>query len=345
MDIKKKVPNIQENISLANYTTFKIGGPSKYFFIAEDEKKIKKAVSAARELNLKYFILGGGSNILISDKGFDGVVIKVESRKLKVESRKLESKTIYADAGTNLGTLVKFSVDNNLTGMEWAIGIPGTLGGAIRGNAGAFNYSISDFIKTVEVLDAQEEKNKKLKISTCGGSAEGGKVQNHNSKLKTFKNKDCGFKYRNSIFKRNKNLIILAAEIRLEKGDSEISEKKIQEYLQKRKSVQPLEYPSVGSIFKNILFSKVSSKTFKKCPQIEQFRQAGKIPAGWLIENAGLKGKKIGGAQISEKHSNFIINTGNASAEDVVILISLIKQKIRNKFDLQLMEEIEYAGF
>ena len=159
INIKHKLPNIQENVLLADYTTFKIGGPAKYFFIAENEKEIKKAVETAKELNLKYFILGGGSNVLISDKGFDGIIIKVESRKLKVESRKPESKTIYADAGTKLGTLVKYSVEKNLTGMEWAAGIPGTLGGAIRGNAGAFNYSISDFVKTVKVLDTQEKKN------------------------------------------------------------------------------------------------------------------------------------------------------------------------------------------
>ncbi len=335
INIKHKLPNIQENVLLADYTTFKIGGPAKYFFIAENEKEIKKAVETAKELNLKYFILGGGSNVLISDKGFDGIIIKVESRKLKVESRKPESKTIYADAGTKLGTLVKYSVEKNLTGMEWAAGIPGTLGGAIRGNAGAFNYSISDFVKTVKVLDIQERETQNSKL----------KAQSYNSKVKILKNKDCKFGYRKSIFKYNKNLIVLAAKIRFKKGDSEISGKKIQEYLQKRKSVQPLEYPSVGSVFKNILFSEISPEAFKKCPKLEQFRQAGKIPAGWLIENAGLKGKKISGAQISEKHNNFIINTGNASAKDVVILISLIKQKVRNKFDLQLMEEIEYIGF
>jgi UDP-N-acetylmuramate dehydrogenase len=338
INIEQKLPGIQKNISLKNHTTFKIGGSAKYFFIAKNEKEITKAVKTAKELNLKYFILGGGSNILIFDKGFDGLVVKIQNFRLRFQKNfggQAKLKTIYVDAGVKLGELVKFSVDNNLTGMEWAAGIPGTLGGAIRGNAGAFNYSISDFVKTVEILDIQGEKIQNPKS----------KIQKYNSKLKTFKNEDCGFEYRNSVFKRNKNLIILAAEIRLEKGNSETSKKKIQEYLQKRKSVQPLKYPSAGSVFKNILFSEISPEAFKKCPKLEQFCQAGKIPVGWLIENAGLKGKKIGGAQVSEKHSNFIINTGNARAEDVVILISLIKQKVRNKFDLQLMEEIEYIGF
>ena len=153
MDIEKKLPNLQKNVLLANYTTFNIGGPARYFLVAKNEEEIKKAVKAAKELNLKYFILGGGSNILISDKGFDGLVIK-----LQVTNYKLQGKTIYAEAGVNLGKLVRFSIENNLSGLEWAAGIPGTLGGAIRGNAGAFNYSISDFVKTVEVLNIQEKE-------------------------------------------------------------------------------------------------------------------------------------------------------------------------------------------
>jgi UDP-N-acetylmuramate dehydrogenase len=327
-NIKQKLPNIQENISLKNYTTFKIGGPAKYFYVAENKEEIKKAVETAKELNLNYFILGNGSNILISDKGFDGLVIKLQVTRLpSLEAKatggqasyKLQGNNIYAEAGVKLGELVKYSVDNNLTGMEWAAGIPGTLGGAIRGNAGAFGKSMADIIQEVTAL------NKDLRFTIYD--------------LRNIK-----YGYRDSIFKHNKD-IILSAVLKLEKGNSEISQKKIQEYLQKRKSIQPLEYPSVGSVFKNILFSEISPEAFKKCLKLEQFRQAGKIPAGWLIENAGLKGKKIGGAQISEKHSNFIINTGNASAEDVIILISLIKQKVRNKFDLQLMEEIEYVGF
>ncbi len=321
-NIKQKLPDIQENVSLKNYTTFRIGGPAKYFFIAENEKEIKKAVETAKELNLKYFILGGGSNILISHKGFDGLVIKTQNSRLRFQKNfggQAKLKTIYVDAGVKLGELVKFSVDNNLTGMEWAAGIPGTLGGAIRGNAGAFGYSMADIIQEVTTL------NKDLRFTIYD--------------LRNIK-----YGYRDSIFRSNKD-IILSAILKLEKGDSKISEKKIQEYLQKRKSIQPLKYPSVGSIFKNILFSEVSPEAFKKCLKLEQFRQSGKIPAGWLIENTGLSGKKIGGAQVSEKHSNFIINIGNARAEDVAILISLIKQKIRNKFDLQLMEEIEYIGF
>jgi len=342
MDIEKKLPNLQKNISLKNYTTFKIGGPAKYFLTAGNKEEIKKAVELAKKLNLNYFILGGGSNILVSDKGFDGIVIKIQNSKFKVQNQNSKLKTIYAEAGVKLGTLVEYSIEKSLTGLEWAIGIPGTLGGAIRGNAGAFNYSISDFVKIVGVLDIQEEKIKNAKGSN---HLKPNKIQNDRLKFKIFENKDCEFGYRESIFKHKKNLIILAAEIQLEKGDSKISKKRIQKYLQRRKSVQPFEYPSAGSVFKNILFSEISPEALKKCSKIEQFRQVGKIPAGWLIENVGLKGKKIGGAQISEKHANFIINTGNAKAEDVTILISLIKQKVRNNFGLQLMEEIEYVGF
>jgi UDP-N-acetylmuramate dehydrogenase len=329
-NIKKKLPGIQKNISLKKYTTFNIGGPTRYFLVAKNEEEIKKAVKTAKELNLEYFILGGGSNILISHKGFDGLVIKVESRKSKVESQ-----TIYAEAGVNLGKLVKFSIENNLSGLEWAAGIPGTLGGAIRGNAGAFGKSMADIIQEVTTL------NKDLRFTIYDLPASNASLA-RNAVSTAGRRSDTGrrnikYGYRDSIFKRNQD-IILSAILKLEKDDSKIFQKKIQEYLKKRKSTQPLEYPSAGSIFKNPKYS-------EKYPELKKFSKCGIIPVGWLIESVGLKGKKIGGAQISKKHSNFIINTGNARAEDVVILISLVKQKVRNKFGLQLMEEIEYIGF
>jgi UDP-N-acetylmuramate dehydrogenase len=257
---------------------------------------------------------------LVSDNGFDGLVIKIQNSRLRPTGGQAK-KIIYAGAGVYLAELIKFSTSKNLTGLEWAIGIPKiTVGGAIVSNAGAFGKSMSEIIQKVIILDEKSQ------------------VANYNFK-------DCKFGYRESVFKHKKNLIILAAEIKLEKGDSKVSREKIREYIKKRKSSQPLEYPSAGSIFKNISFSEILPETLNKCPMLEEFREAGKVPAGWLIEAVGLKGKKIGQAQISEKHANFIINTGNARAEDVIILISLTKQKVRNKFGLQLMEEIEYVGF
>ncbi len=315
---------IQKNILLLKYTTFKIGGSAKYFCVAENVDEIKEALEFAEKNKLKVFVLGGGSNLLISDRGFDGIVIRITNYELRIAGNK-----IICGTGVPLAKLVSKSVKNNLTGLEWTVGIPGTVGGAIVNNAGANGSSMSDVVEEVEVLHK-------------GSTALSGLWNQH--KLKS---KQCKFSYRNSIFKEEKSYIILNAILKLEKGSEKEGKKIISEYLKLRKEKQPLEYPSAGSVFKN---PKVDEKylkdIIKKYPELKNIAKNNIIPAGWLIEQVeGLKGKKIGGAMISEKHCNFIVNIGNAKAEDVIILISLIKQKIRNKFDIQLVEEIEYLGF
>jgi len=294
MNIEKLLPDIKKNIFLRNYTTFRIGGPAKYFFVAKTKEDLTKAIQMAKKSNLPFFILGGGSNILVSDKGHNGLVIKIKNQKSKIKNNR-----IFAEAGLALNRLVKLSLKNNLTGMEWAVGIPGTIGGAIYGNAGAFKKSMKDLIKEVEVFDTKDEK------------------------IKIFKNKDCKFGYRDSIFKKKKNLIILSASLQLKKGKKMKIKEKIKRYLNYRKETQPLNFPSAGSIFKN-------PKNFY---------------AGFLIEKCGLKGKRIGNAKISEKHANFIVNLGNGKAKDVKKLIKLIKKKVKNKFKIELEEEIQYLSF
>ncbi|MGC9049074.1 MAG: UDP-N-acetylmuramate dehydrogenase [Patescibacteria group bacterium] len=304
---------ILENVILVPYTTLKIGGPAKYFFEAKSKNDIIDAIRWAKEKSVNYFILGGGSNILISDAGFNGLVIKIQDSRFKIQDSK-----IVVGAGLDLARLVQIATENSLTGLEWAAGIPGTVGGAIRGNAGAMGQSMSEIIKQVDVLV-------------------------DNEKIEQWDNKQCQFGYRDSVFKQNPNLIILSAEIQLEKGDKQEIQKKIEKYLEKRKS-QPIE-PSAGCVFKNIEVDKLSDypKLCQKYPEIKGAVKNEKLSAGWLIEQCDLKGKQIGQAKISEKHANFIVNLGGAKAEDVLILISLIKQRVRNKFGIQLQEEIEIA--
>lgn len=308
---------IQENILLAPYTTFKIGGKARYFYVAKNTAEIKKAVEFAKGLNLPYYIIGNGSNILVSDRGFDGLVIRVMNLNFEIAD-----KGLYVESGITLNKLVIDSVKEGLTGLEWLIGIPGTVGGAILGNAGAFGYSLGDVVESVKVLDPD------------------------NLKEETLSAKECDFSYRNSIFK-TKKYIILGATLKLKKGDKEENERMIKEYIAKRQGKHPAG-PSAGSVFKNPLI-KENQKAFKgilkRYPEAEKFKETGKIPVGWLVEEYGLLGKKIGGAKIPDVHGNFIINTGNATAEDVVMLISLIKQKIRVNFNIQLEEEIQYVGF
>jgi len=305
MEIKDLLPEVRENVLLAEYATLKIGGSAKYFFSADDNEDIIRAIKAAKKFGLPFFILGGGSNILFSDDGFDGLVIKIQSSKSKIQNN-----IIWAEAGMMLSELVKLAEEEGLSGLEWAAGIYGTVGGAIRGNAGAFDGQILDVVKTVEYFDAQKEK------------------------IEQRSNKECCFDYRSSIFKKNKNFIIFSCELELKKGNREEIKRKIDGYKSYREERHPLNYPSAGSVFKN---PKPTERIIRDYPEIVK---DGVVPAGFLIEQAGLKGRIVGGAQISEKHCNFIVNLGNAAAKDILELIKIVKENVKNKFGINLEEEI-----
>ena len=313
MNIKTFLPTVQENVPLSQYSSFRIGGPARYFFIAKTEEDIIKALKAAQEMGLSFFLLAGGSNVLFSDKRFNGLVIKIQLGQGKAELRGLD---ILVQAGESLAKIVKLSLESGLTGMEWANGIYGTIGGAVRGNAGAFGYSMEDIIKEVRILELP-----KLEI-------------------KNFSVENCEFSYRDSVFKHNKNLVILSVKISLKRGNILEIKKRAEEYIRYRQERQPLEYPSAGSIFKNIPLELINKKLFDEYPELNKFSKKGIIPAGFLIEQVGLKGQEVGQAQISEKHCNFIINLGQAKSQDVKDLIFLSKKKIFDRFGIKLEEEI-----
>jgi len=287
----------KKNVSLKNYTTFRIGGPAKYFFEAKTKEDLVKAFKMAKKIDLPFFILGGGSNVLFSDKGFNGIVIKIQCSSIKSQIKsKTQNSKIYAEAGVKLSDLIKLSLKNSLTGLEWATGIPGaTLGGTIHNNAGAFNVSIADVVKTVEVFDTAD------------------------SKIKNLDAKQCNFNYKQTIFKQQKNLIILSCILQLKKSTKKAVEEQINYVLNYREKNHPMKFSSAGCIFEN----------------------PSDVRAAELIEKCGLKGKKIGDAQISEKNANFIINLGKASSEDVLKLINLVKKEVKNKFGIKLKEEIK----
>jgi len=303
----------QKNINLASLTTFQIGGPADYFYEAKNSEELTEAVREAKNNNWPIFILGGGSNILVSDEGFRGAVIKAQNAKCKIQNEN----TIFCEAGVLLSKLVAESLKMGATGLEWAIGIPGTIGGAIVGNSGAYGQSISESIKEVEVLN----------LTTLT--------------KKTYAPDDCQFQYRESIFKKN-NEIVLSVVLKLSKNDGQNNLELIKKYLKQRKSKIP-PYPSAGSVFKNIEVKNMPPKTLKNIPA--EVIKAEKLAAGYLIEQCGLKGKKIGGAEISEQHANFIINNNFASARDVVTLIELCKKEVEQKFEIKLTEEIRLVGF
>jgi len=288
---------IKQNEPLANHCTYRIGGPARVLFLAANEREIIAGIETAEENRFKMMILGGGSNILFSDRGFDGLVLKLANNFIKIAEEKENRAVVLAGAGAPLAALVKFALDNSLAGMEWAAGIPGTAGGAIRGNAGAFGREIGASVLRVRAL---EISGKSVVPAIVG-------------------KEDCAFGYRESVFKRNKNLVITAAKFVLEKGNANEIADKIKECAEKKRISQPLDFPSAGSVFKN--------------------------PEGFfaakIIEDCGLKGRSAGGAQISEKHANFIVNRGNARADDVLALIAQIKAAAKEKFAVDLKEEIE----
>ena len=322
--------DLKKNISLAKHTTFKIGGPAKYFCSAKRKEDLIEAIKMAKQKNLPFFILGNGSNILFSDKGYKGLIIKSQISNLKSQKNK---KDIWAEARVKLKDLVKLSTESSLTGLEWAAGIPGTVGGAVWGNAQAFNSKMSNLVKEVEVLDV-----KTLEINPSASLRINGE---RSRTIKNLSKKQCQFSNKNSIFKKKRNFIILSVILKLKKGDERDIQKKIKEYLKYRRKNHPLNFPSAGCAFKNYQGEIKNQKLLEDFSELKKFNKLGIIPSAYLIEKCGLKGRQIGGAQISEKHANFIINLGNAKSKDVLVLIKLIKQKVKNKFGIVLKKEIE----
>lgn len=313
-ELKKDFPKIKKNILLKNYTTFKIGGPAEYFLEANNKEEVLKAVKLAKKIKLPIFVLGGGSNLLVSDNGFKGLVIKLNNTKIEL----LNNNIISADAGVQFGKLVDFSIKNSLEGLEWAGGLPGSFGGAVRGNAGAFGGETKDSIIEVQALDSKFN-------------------------FKKFNNKQSQFSYRNSIFKKN-NWPVVSAKIKLKEGDKKKLKEIADSMKDYRKQKHPLEFPNAGSIFKNVDLNQFSEKMKKDLSFIVKKDPFPVVPTAYLISESGLKGTKVGKAQVSEKHPNFIVNIGGATAVDVIKLIAIIKNKVKDKYNVNLETEVQFIG-
>jgi UDP-N-acetylmuramate dehydrogenase len=314
--IIKSLPGAKKNVLLKNFTTYKIGGPAKYFFVAKSKEKLIDALKIAKNFKVPVFILGGGSNLLISDKGFNGLVIKID-----ISSIEFKKNYIIAGAGASLTKLANLSASKGLSGLEWAAGIPGTVGGAIYGHAQAFGTKISHSIKKVEMINIETFQVKILSA------------------------KQCQFALKNSIFKKNKNLAIVFAVLELKTGKLKEIKEKIAEFITYRKTKHPINFASAGSTFVNPEIEIKNKKLLDKFPELIEHNKKGIIPAGYLIAKCGLAGKKIGKAQISKKHANFIVNLGGAKAKDVLALLKLAKQKVKRTFGIDLQIEVQFVGF
>lgn len=285
---------IKENEPMRNHTTWRIGGPVELLVQPESTEELRQALQEAKASRKPFYVIGSGSNLLVADDGLAGTVIKLGG---SLRGLQMTGQTIIAEAGVPLPFLARKAAEHNLSGLEFAAGIPGTIGGAVVMNAGAYQSQMSDIVTGVTCCDAE-------------------------GKLLTLSTEQCGFSYRNSRFKQQKDLVVVSVQLELKAGKKEEILAQMQKNTTARNAKQPVEYPSAGSIFKNP-------------PQ---------DAAGRLVELVGAKGWRQGGAMVSEKHSNFIINTGAATCEDVLQLVKKVKQAVLDKTGVLLEEEILLLG-
>lgn len=278
---------------MSRHTTFRIGGPADYFAVPRSAEEIKDTIAICRQEGTPYYILGNGSNLLVGDKGYRGVVIQVYKNLNQIRT---EGELIYAQAGALLSKIAAEALEHSLKGFEFASGIPGTLGGAVMMNAGAYGGEMKQVIESAVVMTQEGE-------------------------IKTLSLEELDLGYRTSIIARN-NYVVLEAVIRLTKGDAEEIRSYMEELKGKRVTKQPLEYPSAGSTFK---------------------RPEGFF-AGKLIEDAGLRGFRVGNAQVSEKHCGFVINRGGATAAEVISLMEQVADKVEANAGVRLEPEVKRIG-
>lgn len=300
----EKIKNICENGNseysidepLKNHTTFKVGGNCKIMFYPSSAGDILKVLEVAQQYNLKFAVIGNGSNIIASDSGFDGIIIEFGH---KFADTEIQGNTISCKSGLSLNSLCLTALKNSLTGLEFAWGIPGTVGGALYMNAGAYGGEMSDIVMSAEFIDT-----KRL-----------------DKGIMTIDKSDMKLAYRKSIFSCS-DMIITGVTVRLEDGEQDKIKARMNELISKRKEKQPLEYPSAGSTFK---------------------RPEGSY-ASLLIEQCGLKGTAVGDAEVSRKHSGFIINKGNATCSDIIKLTEIVKERVYEKTGYKLELEPEILG-
>lgn len=299
---------------LALKSYFKIGGQAEVFYAAKNRQQVIDLLLFCKKQKIKFTILGGTSNAIIADEGLRGLVLNLDFKELKPISKTNEELIFQADSGAKTSALVGKVAALGGSGLEGFIGVPGTVGGAIYNNAHYLKDLIGDNIQQIEVFDLEQEK------------------------ITFFSREKCEFAYEKSIFQKNKNLVIFSAYFALKKSSLEEIMQKVKAAIEKREATQPLHEPSCGCVFQNPENNNHLKKLFP------QFGEAQFIPAGFLIDQAGLKGTKEGDIQISEKHAAFFVNLGQGKASDVKKLIERVKTVVLEKFGVILKEEVFYLS-
>lgn len=299
-------------VPLSRFTRFGLGGPADLFIETNSEVSFITALRTIRGEGGHFVVIGGGTNLIVADAGFRGTVLRLTSRAVSHGGD-----VVRVDAGADLQTLVDYSTSHGLKGLETLTGIPGWVGAAVYGNAGAYGHSMMERVHAVRFFDGEQVRN--------------------------FSNEQCEFSYRESIFKRRKDWIIFSVELLLEPGVAADLQRTSAEILKIRNEKYPPSMKCAGSIFKNLIWSELPPSARDAVPPA--VIREGKIPSAWFLEQVGAKGMREGGIQVADYHANLIYNSGNGTTAELVSVIRSLKQRVYERFQLRLEEEVQYIGF
>jgi UDP-N-acetylmuramate dehydrogenase len=308
-----EIPNLTvfTDAPLARYTRFGIGGPTDLYAETGSVEAFLSALAAARASGIETMVIGGGTNLIVSDAGFRGIVLRYRGDSLAAANGRVQ-----ADAGAELQHMVDFAIERGLAGLETLAGIPGSVGAAIYGNAGAYGHSIAERVLRVRFYDGQA--------------------------VRVFDKEACRFQYRESIFKRHKEWVIFSTELRLEAGDARALRETADGIVRVRNEKFPVSMKCAGSIFKNLLLKDLPADAAAQVPGSAV--REGKVPAAWFLEEVGAKGMSRGDIHVAAYHANLIYNGGAGTAGDLCALIQELKERVEGRFGIRLEEEVQYVG-
>jgi UDP-N-acetylmuramate dehydrogenase len=308
------IPNVSvlEGALLSRHTRFGIGGPADALVQAASEDAFAQALRVSQASGADYSVIGSGTNLIVSDSGFPGIVLRLTANAIEHDGQ-----TLRAAAGAELQALVDYSIDHGLRGLETMTGIPGSVGAAVYGNAGAYGHSIDERVRCVRFLDGPS--------------------------VRSFGTAECRFHYRESVFKKNKDWIILGVELAMTPAPTAELRQTADEIFKIRLAKYPATMQCAGSIFKNLILAELPESVRRQIP--DRVVREGKAPSAYFLEQVGAKGMRSGGIHVADYHANLIYNTGGGTARELCELIGELKARVRRQFGLELEEEVQYVGF
>jgi len=314
LDRLSRLPGIvlEQGAALSRYTRFGIGGPAEVYLETACEPSFAEALELVRESGCAYTVIGAGTNLIVSDRGFPGIILRFTAAEIQSDRG-----NVQAAAGAELQELVDYCVQRGLRGLETMTGIPGTVGAAVYGNAGAYGHSINERIRQVRFLNG---------VETC-----------------VFENAACEFRYRESVFKRQKDWIIVSVNLAMDFAPAEELQKTAGDIFKIRLEKYPLTMRCAGSIFKNLILAELPESVRRQVP--ERVVREGKVPSAYFLEQVGAKGMEKGGIRVADYHANLIYNAGQGTATELCQMIQELKTRVQQRFGLTLEEEVQYVGF